>query len=171
MTNTTKASELEYCEKCGTMLIMGECRRCNPITKATRPKNIKSAAIPKDEIHAIGVDYVVKTLIDQGITTRPSNDRGIDLILDNGKTVLIGAMSDEIRAALINAKLDTIKADYLIIATNLSFAIIRKIYIMTTEEAKNISIPVWCKRDNQDEYFINKSQYINYKNNYNILRE
>ena len=170
MTNTTQTSELKYCETCGTMLVMGDCRRCNPATKATRPKNIKSTSIPKDEIHAIGVDYVVKTLIDQGISTRPSNDSGIDIILDTGKTVLVRAMSDEIRVALINAKLDTIKADYLIITTNLRFTNTRKICIMTTEDAKNMSIPVWCKRDNQDEYFINKSQYINYKNNYDILR-
>lgn len=33
MTNTTKTSEIEYCETCGSMTTLGVCRRCNPNTK------------------------------------------------------------------------------------------------------------------------------------------
>ncbi len=169
MTNTT--SDPDYCETCGTMIVAGICRRCNPTTKATRPNTFKNTSAPKSEIHTIGVDYVVETLDKHGISTRPSNDKGIDLVLDNGKTILVRAMSNEIRAALINDSLDTLKADYIIIATNLNFTNIRKICIMTTEEAKNISTPIWCKRDNQDEYFIDRSQYINHLDKYNVFGE
>ena len=142
MTTINQTSNLEYCETCGTMLVMGECRRCNPVTttRTTSPRIVKKSAVSKTKVHTIGVDYVTEKLIDQGITTTPSDENGIDLVLDNGKTILVRAMSNEIRVPLINSQLNTLKADYLIIVANLNFTTIRKIYIMTLEEAKNISI-------------------------------
>ena len=164
--HTTKTSDIEYCETCGTMLLMGECRRCNPTTKATRPKNISA---PKSQIHAIGVGYVVENLIDHEISTRLSNDRGIDLVLDNNKTVLVRAMSSDGRLALTNGTLDYLKADYLIIVSNLNTRTQRNIQIMSMDEAKNISINNQYRASGRNDYFINRSEYVQYKDNYIIL--
>ena len=169
MTTINKATELEYCDTCGSMLVIGECRRCNPTTRRIMPKMYKKPTMPKAEIHQMGIDYVVEKLAAHGISVRYSNDNGIDLILDNNKTILIRTMSNDGRIALINGDITTLKSDYLIIVTNIQFTI-PNIYIVSIDNAKNMSIAAICKRDNQDEHFIDRLQYVNYKNNYDILR-
>jgi len=168
MSNQT--SEMEYCETCGTMLVIGECRRCNPVTKIIRSKVVKPSSIPKSEIHTIGVDYVIEKLIDQGISTQFVNERGIDLILNNGKTILVRAMSNNGRLALTNGTLDYLKADYIIVASNLNTKTLRNIQIMTMDKAKEITINKQYRVDGRDDYFIDQSKYIQYKNNYSILK-
>lgn len=69
MTNPNKTSELEYCEKCGTMLLLGVCRRCDPTPtkpkpRATRPKPNKpvdAVIITMSEEH--DVDDIYNRLI------------------------------------------------------------------------------------------------------------
>ena len=169
---STKTSELEYCETCGTMLVMGNCRRCNPVTKrSVKTKVVKPMKVPKTEVHKIGVDYVIEKLINQGISTISSDETGIDLILDNGKTILVRAMSNEDRLAVKKDTFDLFNADYLIIASNLNFTSIRKIYIMTSEAAENIAENKPEIITDRNNYFINRNKYIRYVNNYVILNE
>ena len=171
MTTTNTTSNLEYCETCGTMLVMGECRRCNPVTttRTTSPRIVKKSAVSKTEVHTIGVDYVTEKLIDQGITTTPSNENGIDLVLNSGKTILVRAMSDELRMAVGVSDLNDLKSDYIIIVSNLNFTSIRNIHILTIDDVFNISINKPRRATGIADYFINRSKYALYKNNYSIL--
>ena len=170
MTQTNTTTEIEYCETCGTMLVLGECRRCNTETKATKVNKItKKVAVSKAEIHTIGIDYVVGKLIDQGISTTPSNETGIDLILNNGKTILVRAMSDELRMAVGVSDLNDLKSDYIIIVSNLNFSSIRNIYTLTINNIFNIAINKPRRATGIADYFINRSKYALYKNNYSIL--
>ena len=125
--------------------------------------------LTKTEIHNIGIEYTACKLIEQGISTKNSKENGIDLILNNNKTILVRSMSEETRLALTNGTLDYLKADYLIIASNLKFTTLRKIYIMTMNDAKEISINKPYIVNNRSDYFINQSEYIPYRNNYSIL--
>ena len=170
-TTTTKTSELEYCEKCGTMLIMGTCRRCNPTTKIARPTSIKTPIATKAEVHTMGVDYAVNELAKRGIATTPSTEKGVDLILDNDKTVLIRAMSDELRLAVGVSDLNDLKSDYIIIVSNLEFVSIRGIYVIATEDIKDVAIDRPRRATGISDYFIDRTMYAQHKDNYGILEE
>ena len=76
------------------------------------------AKLNKTETHEKATQYVACNFIENEIVTRAGPGRGIDLVLDNGKTILVRGMNEEIAAALMNGSLDQLKADYLVIATN-----------------------------------------------------
>lgn len=121
-------------------------------------------------IHDKAVHQADRKLIEYGITTRNGPGKGIDLILDNGKTVLIRGMSNEIQLALMHSSLDNLKSDYIAIVTNLVYSYPR-MYIMTIDEAKHIACNMPNKSDGGDDWFINVSNYRQYINNYNVLNE
>ena len=141
----------------------------NELTAKIHELNADTTVTWSSIYNKMGINYVVEKLATHGISARYSNDNGIDLILDNNKTILIRTMSNDGRVALINGDITTLKSDYLIIVTNIQFTI-PNIYIVSIDNAKNMSIAAICKRDNQDEHFIDRLQYVNYKNNYDILR-
>lgn len=122
--------------------------------------------ITKTEVHKMGIEYTAMNLIENGISTIAGTERGIDLILDNGKTILVRAMSDESRVPLMNGTLDTLKADFLIIVTNLKYTTLKRIYIMTMKQAKEIAVNNPYKVSGRNDYFINQSTYMKSKNNY-----
>lgn len=179
MTNTNKTSNLEYCEKCGTMLMMGICRRCKPeLTRTNKSgkvikiynKNTITSDSDVMKVHEIGVNYANKFLFDNGINSIITGDRSISLILDNGKTILVRAMSTDQRVPIGLNNLDDLKSDYLIIVANLKFNN-NQIYILTIDEVKKIVINNPRRATGDNDYFINKLDYIKYQNNYNILIE
>lgn len=77
--------------------------------------------LTKSEIHDLGVEYTAMKLIERGISTINSEDNGIDLILDNGKTILVRSMSEELKMAVGVDDLNNLKSDYLLLYQTLSF--------------------------------------------------
>ena len=171
MSNQNQTSELEYCETCGTMLVMGNCRRCNPVTKTTTKSksSYRKSIIPKGEIHSMSVDYIIDKLIDQGIITCHNVERGIDLTLNNGKTITCRGLNEEIRDPVTAGSIDNLKSDYVILVTNLKYTSIKRIYIMPTEIVKSFAKLDITKDDGLNTYFIKVSEYSKYKDNYSIL--
>lgn len=126
----------------------------------------------KSEIHDLGVEYAAMKLIEQGVSTiNNSKDNGIDLILDNKKTILVRAMSEELRMAIGVDDLNNLKSDYLVIISNLKFSTLRKICILSIDDVKKIAIDKPRKKNGISDYFINRNKYIKYRDNYNILME
>lgn len=119
----------------------------------------------KKIVHEKAVEYAACNLIENGISTRNGSDKGIDLILDNGKTILVRGMSEHVRLPLINGSLDTLKSDYIIIVTKIKYTT-RNIYILKTEDAKRIACNSPCERDMCDDWFINPGDYKYYKDDY-----
>ena len=127
--------------------------------------------LTKTEIHELGVKHVAMRLIEQGISTRNTEDIGNDLIMDNGKTILVRGMSEELRLAVGVNDLDDLKSDYLIVASNLKYTTMRKIYIMAINDVKNVAIDKPRRASGISDYFINRSEYAAHVNEYNILKE
>ena len=125
----------------------------------------------KIKTHEKAVQYAACALIESGITTRSGTGRGIDLILDNGKTILVRGMKEEISIALMNGNIDLLKADYVIAVTNLKYLCIRQIYIMSIDTAKERSSNSPEKANGQDNWFINPADYRPYRNNFDTLRD
>lgn len=173
MTTQNKTSEIEYCEVCGTMIVAGTCQRCNSAPKISKPgisKSRKINKIPKSEIHNLGVEYAINKLSKNGIsTTINEDDKLIDLVDNNGKTIIVRSLLEEMRDPVITGSLDGLKSDYIILVTNLKYTAIKNIYIMKTEIVKSIAHLDLTKQDKT--YFINVSEYRKYKNNYGVLTE
>ena len=178
MSNQNKASKIEYCETCGTMLVMGICRRCNPeltrTNKAGRVMKIYGTnSIKSDsdvmEVHETGVNHVAKVLLDNGIKSIITGNRSISLILNNGKTILVRAKSTDGRLALINTDLDYIKSDFIIVVSNLNYTT-QKIYVIPSKDAKQIAVD-YPRSNGESEFVISLNDYNEYQNNYNILKE
>lgn len=123
----------------------------------------------KTETHEKAVEYVACNLIENGIVTRTGPERGIDLVLDNGKTILVRGMNEEIAAALMNGSLDQLKADYLVIATNQRYTCSKRIYIMTMDEAKNLADDNPYKDTGRNNWFIGPVVYRRYREKYSVL--
>ena len=122
----------------------------------------------KKIVHEKAADYTARALIENGITTRKGYDKGIDLVLDNGETILVRGLSEHVRAFLINGSLDTLKSDYIIIVTKMKYTI-RNIHIFRTADAKRVAYNNPCKRDVCDDWFINPGDYKYYKDDYSVL--
>lgn len=127
------------------------------------------AKLNKIETHEKAVQYAACNLIENEIVTRAGTGRGIDLILDNGKTILVRGMNEEIAAALMNGSLDQLKADYLVIATNQRYTCSQRVYIMTMDEAKAIADDNPYKEDGRNNWFISPVVYRKYREKYSIL--
>lgn len=123
----------------------------------------------KIKIHEKAVEFAACNLIENGITTKNGSAAGIDLVLDNEKTILVRGQSNEISVPLMNGSLDAIKSDFVMIVTNLTYRCIRKVYIMTTEEAKRISENAPIKNGKVDAWWIRTGDYRRYRDNYNII--
>ena len=122
---------------------------------------------PIHRVHEIGVKYATDKLAKNGIPTHQGGGYGIDLILDDNKTVLVRAKSTESRAALIRRSLDDLKTDYLIIVTNLESPT-PGFYIIKMDDVKNIAIDQPDKSGESD-YVIYYKDYYQYKDNYSII--
>ena len=127
------------------------------------------AKLTKTETHEKAVEYTACNLIENGIITRAGSERGADLVLDNGKTILVRGMNEEIAAALMNGSLDQLKADYLAIATNQRYTCSKRIYIMTMDEAKSIVTDSPYKETGRSNWFIGPAVYRSYRENYSVL--
>ena len=127
------------------------------------------AKLTKTETHEKAVQYAACNLIENGISTRAGTERGIDLILNNGKTILVRGMNEEIAVALMNGSLDQLKADYLVIATNQRYTCSQKIYIMGMEEAKSVADDNPYKENGRNNWFIGPSVYRRYREKYDVL--
>lgn len=123
----------------------------------------------KRKLHAIGVESVARELIEHGISTRINRNPYMDLTLDNGKTITIRSQFGESRLALGENSLPNLRSDYLIIISNLKYTSLKRIYIMTTEDARKIAIDKPRKKTGISDYFIDKSEYAPYKNKYDII--
>jgi len=121
----------------------------------------------KTEIHNKAVEVAACNLIEHGISTVSGTERGIDLVTTTGKTILVRGVSNEVSIPLMNGSLDTLKAEYLVIITNMN-RYTKKVYIMTMEEAKRISTNSPYKNNGRANYFISAGSYSYYKEDYNI---
>lgn len=122
------------------------------------------------EVHQKAIKYTACNLIENGISTKSGPGKGIDLILDNGKTVLVRGMSEEIRLALVHGSPDMLTSDYIVIATNLKYTYSRKIYMIATSDAKAIARNMPNRSDGGDDWFIDVKDYQQYRENYEILK-
>jgi hypothetical protein len=121
------------------------------------------------ETHEHGINEAAYKLIEGGISTRRGPGRRIDLILTNGgKTIQVTGYSEEPSVILATGSIDKIKADYLVIMTNLVRTYPR-IHIMRMEDAKNSAIKDQSRATGEDIWFINPSDYREYRENYSIL--
>jgi len=124
-----------------------------------------------NDTHKKAVEYAACYLIENGIPTRAGPGRGVDLILDDGKTILVRGMMGEISIALMHGSIDTLKTNYVIGITNLQYRCIRKIYIMSIDDAKTIAVNKPDKAVGQDDWFIGPQSYRMYQDNTDILKE
>lgn len=138
------------------------------ITESTKSDDVK-AEKDKHLTHRRGIEYAACCLIENGISTKDCDVKGVDLILDNSKTVSIRASSKETRQPLMNGTLDDLKADYVMIVTNLKYRCIRKSYIMTLDDAKLISRNQPYRKDGRNSWFISPVDYHQYRDNYEVM--
>ena len=125
----------------------------------------------KMETHEEGIKHGACASIERSISTRSGPGKGIDLILDNGKTILVRAMNDELPVALTGGSKDLLKADYLMVVTNLRYTCIRRIYIIPMDVAKGLSANSPNKADGQNNWFIGPVEYQKHRDKFDILRE
>ena len=125
----------------------------------------------KAKTHEKAVEYTACNLIENGIPTRNGTTPGIDLVLNNGKTIMVRGMNEELAVALMNGSLDSLKADYVIGVTNLKYRCIRQVYIMSMDKAKEISDNSPYKDTGRNNWFINPVNYRPYRNDFDILRD
>ena len=124
----------------------------------------------KTETHNKAVTYAACALIENGISTVSGTERGIDLVADNGATILVRGVSDEVAIPLMNGTLDTLKAGHLIIVTRMSTRCSRKVYIMTMDEAKRLANNNPYKANGRNNYFIPADLYRYYQDDYSTLK-
>lgn len=123
----------------------------------------------KIETHEKAVDYASRNLIEHGVMTRYGTTPGIDLILDNGKTVLVRGLNKETVVPLTHDRGGDIKSDYVMIITNLRYAYLRNVYILNAYDAKMKADNRQIRKNGMDNWFIKVSGYRGYQDNYDIL--
>lgn len=124
----------------------------------------------KIKTHENAVQHIACALIENEISTISGKERGIDLITDNGKTILVRGLSDEVAVPLMNGTLDTLKSDYLAVVTRVSTKCNRNVYIMTIAEAKRLANNSPYKENGRANYFIAPELYKYYRDEYSILK-
>lgn len=124
----------------------------------------------KTIIHDKAVTHAACDLIENEISTISGTKRGIDLITASGKTILVRGKSKDGDIPLMNGTLDTLKANYLVIVTNMVNNHSRKVCIMTMSEAKRLSVNQPYKNSGRDNYFIKPGDYTYYQNDHRILK-
>ena len=123
------------------------------------------------ETHVEGVDNAADRSIEHDLPSRRGPGRGIDLIYDGDKTALVRASEIDSECPLMTGSLDSLKADYLIIATGLRYTYHRKLYIMTMDEAKKIAVNDPFRCDGSDNWFISRAAYRQHENKFDVLKE
>jgi len=127
--------------------------------------------IDRTQIHEKAVEYAACNLIENDITTKACDTRGVDLVLKNGKTISVRGQSNEIASPLMNGTLGSMQADYVVIATNLKYSCTRRIHIMTMSDAKRIAQDRAYKSNGRSSWFIDPKSYRGYRENYDVLTE
>ena len=125
----------------------------------------------RHETHKKAVEYAACNLIENGVTTKSINTRGVDLVLDNGKTISVRGLGEEIASPLMNGSLDTLKADFIVITTNMNYNCIRRISIMDINDAKRIAHNNPYKVNGRCSWFIDPKDYHQYRDNHSILMD
>lgn len=143
----------------------------NELNKPKQPKTTERNVTPKHVVHSIGVEHVATLLLNHDIPTTSGAGRGVDLVLNNGTTILVRAMSGDGRLPLMNGSLDVLKADYLVIVTNLSYPDYRRMYIMAMPTAKLVCVNSPYVHDNRNDFFIDRASYVPYRDNYTIITD
>ena len=146
--------------------------RTNNILCAEAQKGCESTMTTKltnTEIHELGAEYAAMQLIEHGISTKAGDTKGISLTLDNGKTILVRGMVEDKSCVLIRRSLNDLKSDYVIFAANLKYLTQKRLYILTTEKAKSLTVEFDHKKGGDYEYFISSSKWREYINNYSII--
>lgn len=124
----------------------------------------------KIETHENAVTHAACALIESGISTISGPTRGIDLITDDNKTILVRGVSGEVAIPLMNGTLDTLKADYLVIVTRIDTRCNRRIYIMTMDEAKRLAGNSPYRDSGRNNYFISPELYKYYRDDYRVFK-
>lgn len=130
--------------------------------------NVKSDP-DKHLTHRRGVEHAACCLIENGISTKDCDIKGVDLLLDNGRTISVRGSSTEIRQPLMNGTLDDLKADYVMIVTNLGYRCTRKSYIMTLTDAKLIARNQPFRNTGRNSWFMDVADYRQYRDNYEVI--
>lgn len=161
MTQTNKTSEIEYCEECGSMTILGVCRRCTPTPTYSK-------AAPKAHTHDVGVTKVMEALGDKDIVCESLNRRGVDFVIQSGGKVLVRAMQKDGRVALINGSLDYLHADYVVIVIGVR-SHNPKFYVLdiATAITKSRNHPYVC--DGRDDWFLDPTDYQPHRDDWTAL--
>ena len=113
--------------------------------------------------HTLGVLCAREILDDVGVKYTIVNKRGVDFPLDDGTKVLVRAMSGESRLPLMNGSLNTLKADFLLIITNLNDYAPIGFYGMSMHTAKNECVNNPYIESGRDNYFIDTDIYQQYR--------
>lgn len=122
--------------------------------------------------HKRAVMYAACNLIENGIVTRELeiHKDGIDLILDNGKTILIRGISNDQRVPVTHDPKCEFEADYVMIVTNLRYKCIRKVYIMKSGDIAAVASNHQIRKTGKDNWFMTPANYRKYSDNHDILK-
>ena len=124
----------------------------------------------KTETHNKAVIYAARDLIENGISTISGIHRGVDLITTDGQKILVRGKSNAGDIPIMNGTLDTLKADCVVIVTNMEYNYSKKMYIMTMEDAKRVAVNQPYKVSGRNNYFIKPEDYTDHQGDYNILK-
>lgn len=122
----------------------------------------------KTEVHENATNMVARSLIENGISTRIGTKKHrCDLVLNNGKTISVRGLMEDGRVPLM---VNTSKPewDYTIVVTHLKYTYPR-LHIIPTEEVGNIGVNAPLASDGTDNWYVNESDYRNYRDNYDVL--
>ena len=125
----------------------------------------------KMAIHEKAVEYTACNLIESGITTRRPKvpTPGVDLVLDNGKTIIVRGQSEEKASPITHKPGADLVADYVIIATNMKYMCIRNIYVISNDNVFNIAVNHPVRKTGLDNWFISVKDYRVNAEGYEVL--
>ncbi len=127
-----------------------------------------STHTPRD-VHDDGIDRVARDLIEHGMPTMPVEHSGVDLILDNGNTIAVRSASMKNGAIpLIQIAMNKLTTTHVMIITGV-YDDEPAFYILNSSDAKRLADGQYYKKNGVDSWFLRKSDYAYYEDNYTIL--
>ncbi len=125
----------------------------------------------KMDTHEKAVEYVACNLIENGIVTRKPKtpEHGIDLVLDNGETILVRGLNEEITVPISHTATGNINADYAVIATNLKYTYSRRMYVISNGNIPEIANNNQIRKTGGDNWFIPAKNYRSQNEGYGVL--
>ncbi len=137
------------------------------------PREPKKPATPRRttsnaETHAEAVKLVSEYLGRHGINVNPIFATGMDMVLDDGRSVLVRGMYGEANIALMNGTLDTLRADVVIAVTNMG-GDRAQYYIMDMTTATDECVDNPYKDSGRSNFFIRPDTYTAYRDNLSVV--